>query len=140
MKSSKGVIIDMSEKEMVSALNDFMDDTDRYFKENIGMSAGAGVERTFDYDCYPAEDILRIAFKFAISTNTAEKIIFMWNNHDLSEVIFYNPIFASLEALGFNGMYDQILEIVKERKAKEEKEKISSLITAQVETQGKKRI
>lgn len=140
MNSNQGPIINLTDDEVIFSLNDFMDDTDRYFKEKIGMSAGVGVERTFDYDCYPAEDILRIAFKFAISTNTADKIIFLWNNYDLSEVIYRNPIFSSLEALGFDGMYDQILEIVKERKAKEEKEKISDLITAQVERQEKKRL
>lgn len=108
MNLSQGPIINLSDDEILFSLNDFMDDTDRYFKENIGMLAGSGVERTFDYDCYTAEDILIIAFKFAISTSTADKIIFLWNNYDLSEVIYRNPVFSSLEALGFDGMYNLI--------------------------------
>jgi hypothetical protein len=132
--------MNLTDEDVFFALNDYVEATDNYFKNNIGFCTDLGMEANHFYEDYPAEDILIIAFKLAISTDTADKIIFAWNNYDLSDFLFRNPIAATLEALSFDGVYDQVLEIVKERKAKEEKEKISGLVTAPFESQEKKRI
>ncbi len=136
----EGADIEFTDEDILKILTEFMDKTDRYFKENIGMSADLNLERAIDYGSYPAEDILTIAFRKAISIETADKVILLWKDYDMSNCFYGHPILASLEALSFDGMYERILNIINERKAQEEKAIINELITAPVESKEKKRI
>lgn len=132
--------MNLTDEDVIFAIGDYVEATENYFKNNIGFRSTLGMEANHFYEDYPAEDVLIVSFKFAISIDTADKIIFAWNNYDLSDLLFRNPIVATLEALSFDGVYDRVLEIIKERKAKVEKEKLSDLVTAPVGNQEKKRI
>lgn len=132
--------MNLTDEDVIFAIGDYVEATENYFKNNIGFRSTLGMEGNHFYEDYPAEDVLIVSFKFAISIDTADKIIFAWNNYDLSDLLFRNPIVATLEALSFDGVYDRVLEIIKERKAKVEKEKLSDLVTAPVGNQEKKRI
>jgi len=134
--------MNLTDEEHLIVMREFKEKTELYFKENIGMASELGINSNyeFDFDCYPAEDILTIAFKKAISIDTAEKILYIWNTMDISGVFVIHPIYAALEALMFDGMYSRMESIINERKSNEEKEKISDSVTVENSDQRKKRI
>lgn len=131
---------DLTCEEHLEIIKAFREGTEKYFEKNIGMASELGVKRAIDYDCYEPDDILIIAFKKAMTIETAEKLLYIWGSMDLSSLYGIHQIYSTLHNLSNAGTYEKVVNILKERKANEEKEKISDLVTAPVGNQEKKRI
>ncbi len=95
-----------------------------------------------EYDRYPAEDIVYIMFRNVMDLEVSFKLLNLVN-YELGEgdYIFHDKIlWWFLNSFFWDVNKESLEEILKERQAKEEKEKISNLVTAPVEHQDKKRI
>ncbi|HHR8888627.1 TPA: hypothetical protein ACTAD5_004590 [Salmonella enterica subsp. enterica serovar Virchow] len=104
------------------------------FLENNGMLE--------DYDKYPVEDVAMIMFKDVMDVETCFKLLNILE-HSFQEVGYLGldkRLWWFLKFLAWDVDKEAIENILNCRFVEDEKEKISSLVTAPVENQEKKRI
>lgn len=132
--------MDLTDNEHLEVIRAFRECTEEYFEKHIGMASELGIKRAIDYDNYEPDDILVIAFKKAMSIETAEKLLYIWGSMDLSSLYGLHQIYSTLHNLSSEDTYEKIVNVLKERKANEEKNKISSNVTVEKIEERKKRI